>query len=478
MRIQIGSLDLTVRRKAQDLVTHLPTSRGWFNISQIKESFAGAWQRSVITPVQDSLQHPTFWSCVTLISSDIAKCCFYLTEEDANGIYNEVEIAAFSPVLRRPNHYQNRIQFNEQWAQSKLCHGNTLVLKGRDGRGIVDALYILDWTRCKPLVSPQGQVYYSLSTDSLAADALDALRDGTSDRGDGSVVVPAREVIHDRWNTFYHPLVGLSPIYAAGHLTLHGLKIVGNSMRLAAQGFQPGGVVTSAEVISQDNIDKFEKLWQDNYAGPENTGKIVVLGGGLKFEKPPVMTAVDAEIIKQLNWDDEKICSVFHVPGFMVNVGPAPSDANVEGPKLRYYSQCLQIHVESMELCYGEGLGTIDAGYEVTADVDEALLRMDSATRMKIETDAIKGGISTVNEGRAVFNKKPVKGGDTVYLQEQDHSVAWLAERDAQGPPPPVSARPPAPSVPAAPPEPPKKGIDVGEALALVRRGLESEEAA
>ena len=28
--------------------------------------------------------------------------------------------------------------------------------------------------------------------------------------------VPAREIIHDRRNTFYHPLVGLSKMYAAG----------------------------------------------------------------------------------------------------------------------------------------------------------------------------------------------------------------------------------------------------------------------
>lgn len=471
MRIQIGRrFDLTVKRKAHDLITHVPTSRGWFNIASIKEGFAGAWQRSVVTPVQDSLQHPTFWSCVTLISSDIAKCCFYLTKEDDDGIYSDVDVAAFSPVLRKPNHYQNRIQFNEQWAQSKLCHGNTLVLKGRDRRGVVDSLYILDWTRCKPMVSPRGQVYYALSTDQLAADALDALRDGTNDRGDGNVIVPAREVIHDRWNTFYHPLVGLSPIYASGHLALHGLKIVGNSMRLASQGFQPGGVVTSAEVISQDNIDKFEKLWEDNYAGPENTGKIVVLGGGLKFEKPPVMTAVDAEIIKQLNWDDEKICSTLHVPGFMVGVGGAPNYNNIESLKLQYYSQCLQIHIESMELGLGEGLGAVDAGYEIEADVEEAILRMDLATRTKIEADGIKGGLSTVNEGRKALNKKPKKGGDVIYLQEQDHSIEWLAARDAQGPPPPTAARPPAQSVaPAAP-----KGIDRDALLIATAKRLEA----
>ena len=56
----------------------------------------------------------------------------------------ETESSAFSPVLRRPNRYQNRIQFIAQWVTTKLVHGNTYVLKERDQRGIVTALYILD----------------------------------------------------------------------------------------------------------------------------------------------------------------------------------------------------------------------------------------------------------------------------------------------------------------------------------------------
>jgi phage portal protein BeeE len=29
------------------------------------------------------------------------------------------------------------------------------------------------------------------------------------------VIVPAREIIHDRFNCLFHPLVGISPLYAA-----------------------------------------------------------------------------------------------------------------------------------------------------------------------------------------------------------------------------------------------------------------------
>src|SRR5690606_27662586 len=123
--------------------------------------------------------------------------------EPRTGIWRETENAAFSPVLRRPNRYQNHIQFKEWWVISRLLHGNTYVLKERDKRGVVKALYILDPSRVMPLVTPGGSVYYQLSTDNMS---------GVTE----TVVVPAEDIIHDRINALFHPLVGVSPIYACG----------------------------------------------------------------------------------------------------------------------------------------------------------------------------------------------------------------------------------------------------------------------
>jgi HK97 family phage portal protein len=99
-------------------------------------------------------------------------------------------------VLRRPNRYQTAQQFYEQWMISKLVHGNTYVLKERDERGVVKTLVILDPARVKPLVAPDGSVYYELQSNELAG-----LQQETA-----PVVVSAAEMIHDRWNCLYHPL--------------------------------------------------------------------------------------------------------------------------------------------------------------------------------------------------------------------------------------------------------------------------------
>ena len=65
----------------------------------------------------------------------------------------------------------------------------------------------------------------------------------------------------------------------------------------------------------------------------------------------------------------------------------------------------------------------------------------------KAISEGIGGGFLAPNEGRRKVNLKPLTGGDTVYLQEQDHSLEALAKRDAQDDPfgtAPAPAAPPA----------------------------------
>src|SRR5690606_2355803 len=87
----------------------------------------------------------------------------------------------------------------------------------------------------------------------------------------------------------------------------------------------------------------------------------------------------------------------------------------------------------------GENLG-------VEFDLDN-LLRMDAATQMDV-LEKSKGKL-TPNEQRKRLNLGPKPGGDTIYLQEQDHSLEWLARRDA------LPIEPPAPE-----PVPPAVGAD------------------
>jgi HK97 family phage portal protein len=209
----------------------------------------------------------------------------------------------------------------------------------------------------------------------------------------------------------------------------------------------PGGMLSVPENIGQADADRLKEQWESMFSGA-NRGRVAVLGNGTKYERLP-FTAVEGQMIEQLRWTAEVVCSTYHVPGYMVGVGPMPTHNNIEALLAQYYSQCLQVHLEGIELCLKEGLG-IAENMRVKFDLD-GLLRMDTATQYKSIADGIRGGFLTPNEARWKIDKKPIRGGDTVYLQEQDHSLQALAERDSRPDPfakgaPAPAAKPPAPA--------------------------------
>jgi HK97 family phage portal protein len=405
------------RAKATEEKALAPVSQngGWY---RILEAFSGAWQRNVEVRYDDVLSNHADFACRTLIASDISKLRIKLVRKDENDIWTETTNPAYSPVLRKPNHFQNRIQFMESWVLSKLQRGNAIILKQRDGRGVVKALYVLDWTLVTPLVADDGSVFYQLNTDNLA---------GLPE----AVTVPAREIIHDRFNCFYHPLVGLSPIFAGGLAATHGLAIQNDSTTFFQNGAQPGGILTAPAAISDETAKRLKEHWEQNFSG-KNSGKVAVLGDGLKYEAMKAK-AVDSQLIEQLKWSAEVVCSTYHVPPYKIGVGTIPTNNNVEALNIEYYSQCLQVLIESIELCLDEGLG-MGENIGTEFDVDN-LLRMDTTALINAEKEAVGAGIKAPNEARKRLNLGPKAGGNSPYLQQQNFSLEALAKRDAQADP-------------------------------------------
>lgn len=400
----------------------LYSGRGWWPI--IRESFAGAWQRNVTITTENVLTFAAVYACVTLIATDVAKLRVRLVDQDGDGIWNDVERdSPFWPVLRKPNRYQTRIQFFQRWMLSKLIHGNAYLLKQRDRRGIVVAMYVLDPLRVRPMVAPDGAVFYAIGQDALAQVST------------AQTVVPASEIIHDRMPELYHDLCGISPITACGLAATQGLKAQEHSAHFFENGAQPGGLLVVPTPINDEQAAALKRQWEEGFSG-DNYGRVAVLGNGLTYQPLNMVSAVDAQFIEQLKLSAEMVCTAFKVPPYKVNVGPPPAYNNVEALDQQYYGQCLQIHIESIELLLDEGLGLVDAKTERPIGTEfelDDLMRMDSATL--VATLESGKNIYTPNEQRKRLNLSPVTGGDDVLRQQQDFSLQALAKRDAQDDP-------------------------------------------
>ena len=374
------------RERAEQKALQPVDHRGW--VSLIRESFAGAWQRNVPPiSVDTALTYSAVFRCISLISSDVAKMRVKLVRLTGAGVWEETENPAFSPVLRKPNLWQTRIQFFSNWVESKLVFGNAYILKERDARNVVTRLYVLDPQRVTVLVAPDSSVYYELRTDHLSGLQTE------------SVTVPASEIIHDRFNTFNHPLIGISPISACSLAAGQGLSILQSSAKFFMNGGRPAGILTAPGFINEATAIRLREQWNSNYgAGGPEVGKTAVLGDGIEY-KPIAMTAADAQLIEQLRFTAETVASAFGVPLYMIGVGPPPTYNNIEALNQQYYSQCLQSLIENIELLLDEGL-ELPKPYGTEFDLDD-LLRMDTATKVKAAADAVGSGTMAPNVGGA-----------------------------------------------------------------------------
>jgi len=418
-------LGFEITRTNKTLMPVAENRGGWMNI--VRESFPGAWQRNVEINQNLVTTFYAVFACMTLISRDISKLDVEVIKKDSeNDIWTPVKRSPFVSLLAEPNQYQNHHQFWESWMLSKLMRGNTYVLKRRDASQRVAKLTVLDPNRVTPLVSESEEVFYQLQSDNLSNVHKED-------------VVPASEIIHDRWNTLYHPLIGLSPIYASGLAATMGLTIQNNATSFFNNRNIPGGILTTPNTIPDSTAQRLKDDWNLRSTG-ENQGKTMVLGDGLEF-KAMAVTATDAQMLEQLRATAEWVCTAFHVPPYKIGIGN-PLNNNVQSLNLEYYAQALQSLIEDAETCLSLGLGMKPNQLAVQFCLD-GLLRMDTVSQIASIKDAIGAGVMSPNEGRAKLDLPPVKGGESPMAQQQMFSLEALAERDQ--------------NKPFAKPEPPKE---------------------
>ena len=403
-----------------------PLSHGY-----VHEPFTGAWQmnRECFGP------HGIFsavYACIAIISSDLAKLPPRIVRRNPDGSKGAHENHPAQRVLWYPNSYQTRVDFWGQFMASCLFTGNTYVLLLRDERGVINQMHILDPRRVKVLVGDDGSVFYQIGQEKLA-EFLE---------GD---IIPARDILHHRLLTLTHPLLGITPLYAAGVSAMTGQTIQTNSHAFFANMSRASGVLTAPGKISPELATRLKTEWDTNFKGGQ-MGRTAVLGEGMKWE-PLTISASDAQLIEQLRWSVEDVARCFRVPSYMLTDASKVSFKNTEQLARNYYSQTLQYHIESIE-------ARIDQAFSLAGDVYcefdlTALLRMELDARMAAYREGIQSGVLTINEARRMEELSPMEGGNEPLIQAQYRPLS-MAGQPQPGPIPSEEPEPPEPEEPEA----------------------------
>ena len=425
----------------------------WINSILLRngEAWPGSWQSNMtVEPTQNLLTFSPIYASVSRISNDIAILRPMLCERVNDILVERTNNSPYLPVLSKPNRYQTWPQFLASWLVSKLLYGNAYIIKERDARGVVVALYPLDGRGAVPLVSPDGEVYYSITSDLLVG------------LPDGAMAMPASEVIHDRMNCFFHNLVGVAPMYASAMTGTQGIRIQKNSSQFFENMSRPSGMLTAPGTINSETIERMKKQFEAGFGG-SNIGRLFVAGGGLTYA-PISVPAEQSQLVEQLKLTVEDVARAFHVPLYKLQAGAQPTLSNISALNQDYYDHCLRSHIDAIEALLTEGLN-VGPRYVVKFDLEE-LLRMDPKTRAEQQQILVGAGIMSPNEARMRENLPPIEGGDQPYMQQQMWQVGQLAERT---PPEDIPALP----EPSANPDPDDDELDDAESAEEARAFLD-----
>lgn len=406
----MGFLSKVFRKKSMSPVN----GGGW---TKVLESFMGAWQKNIELKREDLLLFHAVFACISTVSQDIGKLPLTLKKKE-DGIWIETKDKGLK-FLEKPNNFQTMQQFLECWIISKITRGNTYIFKRRNFLGEVIHLIVLNPDNVTPLVDEFGNVFYRVGIDRLAGQLE-------------SLILPASEIIHDRENCLYHPLVGISRIQATAQAAVQGNEIQKYGSSFFHNMGRPSGILTAPGKIDPEEAKKIQDAWKKNYSG-SNIGGTAVLGNDMKYVAMSI-PAADAQMIEQHKWAAEICCSVMRVPAFKVGIGSLPSGTKPEDMERIYLNSCLQTLIEAVENCLDDSLELKEKGYEVFLDIS-VLLRMDSTSQMNFYSIGVQRAIISPNEARIKFNYKPVKGGDALYMQQQNYSIEAIAKRDAKDDP-------------------------------------------
>ncbi len=352
------------------------------------------------------------WACVQLIAGTIASLPLMVYRTDANGLRTVAKDHPLYFVLHdSPNYDQTAVDFWEVMAASIELYGNAYAAIERRADRKINALHPIrpDLMKVRRLTS--GDLEYEWSDNGVRVVR----------RGD--------DVLHIR-GSLGDALSGASTLSMCRSVFDDALAAESAAGSVFANGISPSGILSTPDTVSlsKEQRQELELRLQERHQGAIRSGRPMLLDNGLTWTQLSI-NPHDAQMLESRKFSGEQICRIFGVPPAMVGFGDKASNwgTGKEVDVLGFQKFTLRKRLKRIEQALLKQLVPLaeQRAQGITIEFNfEGLLRADTASRYDAYEKAIRMGIATRNECRALENLPPIEGGDVVTVQMQDIPLA------------------------------------------------------
>ena len=349
-----------------------------------------------------ALSATTVLACISMLCEDFAKCQPSLFRTAPDGERIPALDHELSDLLESPNDYQSGFDFRSMMMFSFLMRENAYAVKIRDGRGKVVKLIPVnaDWVALWQ--APGGELFWLVTPNGLKMMA--ELR---TER----FLIPYEDVFHVKGLSM-NGLTGLSRIVAAKESIGLGIAYERQAAQWMGNAATPSGVLTTDGKLTPEAAKRMAEDWRQKKGGLQNSGAIVVLEQGLKYQQT-AMTAEAADFINSRKFQITDIARIWRVPAHMIGDLERATSNTIEQLQASYINLTMTSHTLRWRDAIRFSWGLIAAGIDVDFDLS-ILTKADFAAQLNNGRVAIAGGVMTQNEVRLTLGLKPLPGGDVL----------------------------------------------------------------
>lgn len=371
------------------------------NIKKRAESYAKLFIAGDEIPVDSNVSMNTekmltlsaFWACIRVISEDVSSMPIDLFKYENNQKKFAIDNKWFK-ILKRTCNNRNLLTQTliETTIINMLLWGNGYIQIIRNKLGEPIELY--------PLLSSRMRI---ISGKLLTYEYL---------KDDGTIRKFRQDQIININMFSLDGVHGLSIIKYANNstgLTFEAEKFGRNFFK---NGTRLSGVLEMETGTKLKDKDGTIKEWQNRYSGTDNTGKVAVLEGGMKYKNigiPPE----DAQFLETRQFQTTEICRWFRVPPHKIGDLSRATFSNIEQQNIDYLSNIKPI-TKKIE---GQITNALFENQDVFLKFNtDSLLMGDFKSRMEGYGIAIQNGIFTPNEVRSKENVNSIESGDELIV--------------------------------------------------------------
>lgn len=351
--------------------------------------------------LNSTLQLSTAWACIRLTAQALSCLPAGMYEKAAHDSRDKVEDGIAEILCDSPNEDQTPQEYWETVAAWVTAEGNSYSEKVTSGNRLI-ALQPLASTHCIPAREPDGTLVYRFN-----------------DRGRAETL-PRDKVFHVKGMSFGGDR-GLSPIRFGAQTFGSAIAMQETTGKMYGVGLQSSGFLKmppNIKLDAQQRKDVTEIM--EKFAGSTNAGKLMVLEGGMEFNRL-ALSPVDAQMLENVRFSVEEICRWYSMPPIVIGhaaKGQTMWGTGVEAILIAWLTLGINPLCTRIESRVKKDLIRPFENRRRYFEYNrEALLQMDSAAKAAFLSTMTQNGLMTRNEGRQKLNLPWHQGADELTAQ-------------------------------------------------------------